>query len=1297
MSKRTQYDAIRKQAFDLGLPKKGYGKKPLSFYQDIISGKTAIPTPIQKPQKLTKTGKVRKPYKKISQERRQQIRDTISVYSQIRNRAKEYGLIEPGKGKQSAEYYKNLIQNYENKLVIKTAINKSVQDAVIDISDDNLDDLIVLKRKYSHLIKKFLRQVLASQNINFQLKLNTEMVSRKLTDENDEMKTKSHFFATKSIKILKGQQDEIDEVIDNLFDQVSLLIEQENSRGSEWVISSFKQILLNSTKFKSVVGSSYFELLAIKGHKAFLNIRNIDDKCFLWCLTAFFHPTEKAHPERTSHYSNFISEWNTTSMDFPMKVNDIPKFLKQNSQKMCGMGINVFGLNNQQLVPIKIDKNPHNSIDLLLIEDEETGKKHYVLIKDINSYGEVDKKNRTYICKNCLCYRSRDENLLKEHIGRCLKNEAVQIVLPNEDNKILKFKSYKNMLPVEFIIVYDFETNFLPVTPEKVEDDDCDTVKINKHVPNSVMLQTICFSDDKYNRTKIIHDFNNHENVISQFCQYLFEEEQRIYNIKADIKPMQLTEKEELEYKYSKTCHICREAFLPFEERVQRKDWKVRDHCHLTGRFRGAAHNGCNLNLKYSSHIPVIAHNSKNYDTNLFINDIANHMPSFYSLSCIPNNEEKYISFSLKKTLSDDDDSRKFYHELRFLDSFSFLASSLDKLAAGLSNDDFVLLRRAFANDEQFEMAKKKGFYPYEYMDDKVSQKMLETCLPPIEAFSSKLYGGAIGNQSEFEDKMSDNDYVLAQKAWETFGCQSLFDYHMMYLKIDVFLLCDIIQSFRKISMKTYNLDPMQYYTLPGYSWDALLLHSNIKLELLTDVDMVLMIEGGMRGGISTIKHRYAKSTADSSNNEKTFLRYWDANNLYGWAMSCKLPCQEFKWDDASVWTEEKILSIGDSDNGYIFEVDIEVPKDNQTQDYLKDYPLLPEHYIAKSSEFSPYQQSFEKKESTVEKLCLTLHDKKKYVVHYKALQQAMKYGYRVTNIHRVLSFTQSAWMKSYIELNTNLRKLATTDFEKDFYKLMNNSVFGKTMENVRNRINFSLIRNEEELMRYTNKINFKSHTTFQYGNSSKHGLIGVHMLKQKVKLNKPVYVGFSILDLSKTLMYDFHYDYIKKSFGSNATLLFTDTDSLCYAIKSTEEHFMTSQKENINLFDNSAYLKDNLLYNAENKKVIGKFKDECDGFEMNEFVGLRSKLYSFTLCKKDKCKAKGVKKCVANKLKLDNYKSCLFNKTSLNVKFRTFRSYKHQIYTIESSKLALSPFDDKNFILDDGISTVPYGHYLTC
>src|SRR5688572_7359063 len=255
----------------------------------------------------------------------------------------------------------------------------------------------------------------------------------------------------------------------------------------------------------------------------------------------------------------------------------------------------------------------------------------------------------------------------------------------------------------------------------------------------------------------------------------------------------------------------------------------------------------------------------------------------------------------------------------------------------------------------------------------------------------------------------------------------------------------------------------------------------------------------------------------------------------------------------------------------------------------------------------------------------------------------------------------------------------------------MNNSVFGKTIESIENRVDIKLVSSQEQAIKLTAKTNYDSRTIFD------ENLIAIHMKRTKLYYNKPIYLGMSILDLSKTLMYDFNYNYIKNKYGYRAKLLFTDTDSLAYEIK-TDDFYADIAPDIRSRFDTSDYPKDHLsgIKTGINKKVIGMFKDESAGKQIEEFVGLRSKLYSYKMTGVDHKKAKGVKKSVVkNAITHEDYKECLFTKQEQSRRMNVIRSYHHEIYTEEVNKVALSADDNKRVIMEDGISTLAYGNYL--
>ena len=557
--------------------------------------------------------------------------------------------------------------------------------------------------------------------------------------------------------------------------------------------------------------------------------------------------------------------------------------------------------------------------------------------------------------------------------------------------------------------------------------------------------------------------------------------------------------------------------------------------------------------------------------------------------------------------------------------------------------------------------------------------------LPPKEEFYSIL-----------NDKhIKDEDYKHAQNVWNKFNLKNMGEYHDLYLQSDILLLADVFENFRKTCLEYYKLDPCHYFTSPGLSWDAMLKMTDIKLELMTDIDMFQFIEKGLRGGISYIANRYGKANNKymKEYDEKApskYIMYLDANNLYGWAMSQYLPTGGFKW-----MTQKQIDKINlanykeDSDKGIILEVDLEYPEELHNQH--NDYPLAAEKIKVTKDMLSDYCKNISDKYNIstglVSKLIPTLSNKNKYVLHYRNLQLYLSLGLKLTKIHRVLEFNQSPWLKQYIDFNTEKRKNAKNAFEKDFFKLMNNSVFGKTMENIRKRVDVRLVTDEKKLLKLASKPTYVSSKIFN------ENLVAVHKIKETLTLNRPAYVGMCILDLSKTLMYDFHYNYIKDKYEDKARLLFTDTDSLTYEIEADDVYkdFFNDKDK----FDNSDYPDGSSYFDKTNKKVIGKFKDEAAGVPICEFVGLRSKMYSYI---KDIGKggktAKGIKKNVIKEnIKHEDYKGTLFNNREMYPKMKTIRSENHQLGSYEINKVSLSCFDDKRYINKDGKTSYAYGH----
>ena len=642
----------------------------------------------------------------------------------------------------------------------------------------------------------------------------------------------------------------------------------------------------------------------------------------------------------------------------------------------------------------------------------------------------------------CLqCFSS--ESVLVKHASNCLTvNGSQAINMPKQGENILKFNNFHKQLPVPFVIYADFKAIMKKVqgckqSEEMKKDKDrrSYTEAYQTHEDCGYGYKVVYCYRERYSEP--IQTYRS-ENAVYKFMEKMLEEVEYHKAVikKRFNKPLVMTEDDERHFRTMDGCHICGEKYAD-------EDVRVRDHCHITGKFRGSAHQECNLKLRIKPEdikIPVIFHNLRGYDSHFIMQQIGEIAKKHaytnkkgekqdLNINAIPNNMEKYMAFMLG-------------NHLTFIDSFQFMSSSLDKL---ISNPPKAALK--YTSEEftgmKLSLMSKKGVYPYDFMDS--FEKFDQTELLTKDQFYSILNDQDITN----------DEYNHAKKVWKTFNIKTMGEYHDLYLKSDVLLLADVFENFRKTCLQYYKLDPCHYFTSPGLSWDAMLKMTNIKLELMTDVDMFQFIEKGMRSGVSYIANRYGKVNNKymKEYDEKApskYIMYLDANNLYGWAMSQYLPKGNFKWMSDKEIERIDLGKYGvDSKKGLISEVDLEYPQ--ELHHLHNDYPLAPEKVKVSKNTLSGYCKKIAEKykisTGLVSKLIPTLRDKE-YVLHYRNLQLYLGLGLKIKKVHRVLKFDQSPWLKQYIDFNTEKRKHAKNSFEKDFFKLMNNSVFGRTMEN---------------------------------------------------------------------------------------------------------------------------------------------------------------------------------------------------------------------------------------------------------
>ena len=474
---------------------------------------------------------------------------------------------------------------------------------------------------------------------------------------------------------------------------------------------------------------------------------------------------------------------------------------------------------------------------------------------------------------------------------------------------------------------------------------------------------------------------------------------------------MSLTTEEKIYHNKQKICYICKKEF----DISNKKHHKERDPCHYTGKYRGAAHNICNLRRKVPKEIPIVFHNGSTYDYHFVIKELVKEFEG--NFDCLGENIEKYITFSVPIKKKIENKNLEITYKIKFIDSYRFMSSSLSKLVHNLSEGihnnkrtncesclDYVktkneklllkcfncktyykkkfnkdLIKKfkntySFCNNDinKFALLLTKGVYPYEYMDS--WERFNDTSLPRKKDFYSNLN----------MENIDDTDYRHGNNEFKIFKLENLGDYYDLYVQSDILLLADVFESFRDMCIKVYELDPAHFVSLPGLEWEACLKKTNIELELLTDYDMLLMVEEGIRGGICHSIHRYAKANnkymKNYNNNEKSsYIQYLDANNLYGWAMSKTLPVNGFRWfdsDEINEINEEFIKNYNENDyKGYIFEVDVRYSK--RLHDLHSDLPFLPERMEI----------------NKCKKLVCNLFNKKKYVIHVNSLKQALNHG----------------------------------------------------------------------------------------------------------------------------------------------------------------------------------------------------------------------------------------------------------------------------------------------------------------
>ena len=604
--------------------------------------------------------------------------------------------------------------------------------------------------------------------------------------------------------------------------------------------------------------------------------------------------------------------------------------------------------------------------------------------------------------------------MLMKHKGKCGDDNITTIKTSNETHLHWKKHFHKNHL--YFRIYADFEAD------NEKGNFNIGNKTTNIYKQNPVLNGYHIISElEDILKSDYYQSLLGYDNVDWFVNEVIKLEKKMAFYFKNTKKDIIMTQEDEEDYKNNDICRFCEKEILSD---------KIRDHFLLTGKYRGPAHNVCNINVtqKQINFIPFIFHNFSNYDCHMFFKKLVDKKNDKVKFDIIAKTNEEYISVT--------------YGCIRFIDSYRFLSSGLDSLVKNLDEDDFKILKKEFPDKWQY--LNQKLAYPYEYFNS------IDDYKPPVHNLENKDFFSKLKNKCP-DDREIDRTREIIKK----FNIKNGEELTQLYLKSDVILLADAFEKFIKISVEEYGINPLYCVSLPRYTWQYGLKYTGINLQTLQDKDMILLLENNIRGSISSVMgDRYIKS----DKNKK--ILYIDANNLYGHSMSEPLPYDEIKFDD-NVNLEDILNTPVNSDIGYFVEADLKY-SDN-IKEKTKKFPFAPMNKKINPDNFNDYMKEIKPdtyKQSS--KLICDWSDKKNYLIHYRLLKFYIRHGMIVDKIHNVISFKQSRWLEKYINFNTQKRNKAKNDFEKHFYKLLNNAFYGKTMENVRNRLKIKFIKKDD-------------------------------------------------------------------------------------------------------------------------------------------------------------------------------------------------------------------------------------------
>lgn len=1164
----------------------------------------------------------------------------------------------------------------EKIFLIDTALNNNVKKFVYEDSEYITGDLkVYLEKAKNVLLNLISNQVIELGSLKVQL-MTTGIFNKPYKPEGlseDDIEEAHRYFYSTFKSIYHGDIEDgtFESLLQEMYDEIGDEEEHYQGIGSGWSAYAYVSINITIIKVQSF-GRGYLHAGDLeKRKKVILNIKNKDKFCLMYCVCAFFHSKKfKKSPQKAINYRQYFKDFNFKEFKWPIDLKNIKKFEIANEAK--SIAINIYKREDKDLYGVlrvsPFVDSAQNVIDLLLLERNESF--HYCLILNlvrlVRRGRTTDRRSDSFICRKCLgMFHSR----AKYEIHCIAKCTHVMKKFPIE-KPFVEFERYSATNRHMCVVYSDLESILIEdhnlLTKSKIK-------TLHRHEA-CMAAYKFAVTIGEHGKDKVFTGENCLELYFKSLFKDVYDYYEKYYFILSAPFPIITPEVEE-SLSQMKNCIVCLKEFTGHNYSI--------DHNHLlTDQFlinnnrcypknlpnssiRGKLHMGCNLNLKDDPVIYLYFHNGSKYDFILLIAFLAKYKMG--EITVLPKTHNRFLAFTLRTKIKNRDFTFNFH------DSFNHMNGSLSSIA---ENVDLIETRKLFKH------------YLGDGIDEKIINK-LPMWYEKINSFKS-LENSYFPEKSDFSSvlrpEITDEEYELSHFIWKKLNCKTWKNYLEFYLRIDVTLLFDCMESVRDASIEHFKLDCITFVSLPSYTFTAFLKWFGHPLELITDPTIYELIQNSIRGGIVYGTKHFIQAnnpfTRDWKPEEETsYLQFFDICSLYSNVMTrFPFPVNNFQLiNDKSTlnYLSNNILNFDEHQPvGYFFLVDLEIPA--SIHDQLSDFHCAPTLVTMKDSK--------------TKKLVVDCYPKKNYFCHYLLIKKCLEIGMVLTNMNLAVSFNQSKHLSNYVSYNNDLRRQpGLSEFSKARIKLYCNSLYGRFLTNVKNFRNYKLISNfrsqkysKMDGNKYFLLPSLKSVSIFS------ENLVGVEHYRTFYNCNQLLAHGKVVLDIAKVIVMEKMQ--LLKGIFNDVEFIFGDTDSMVISCKKLNPYEII--KNNMEHFDTTSFKG---VFGIEqcNYKVSGLLGCELAGRIFDTFIYKSPKVY---LCKAYyynetenhfKMAAKGISRQVCKTFTFNHYRS----KNPILVKMYSIIARGFQLYTVEQEKVALETKCNKRKFLSESLS-YPWGHY---